>query len=326
MKNELSQSYSKALELHNKILVSAQLAQNNLWEMCAGLKEMRDGKLYKELGYQNFEDYCGSEFNMTARNARYYISILENISEEKRKTFSAFGSSKLMLLSTLSNAEQEKITAENDVESMTVKQLEEEIKELKGKNKTLEFNMNQKKSEVQSLQARLEDTGNAMRSATADKRKLKTLVENLENEIEELRSRPIEAAVTEPTENERQLKETIRNLELTTEQQLEDLQNQQLRDVRELHRKHDEELKAALAEQKRSYERKLDELESRLSDSDTEDNTLALLEVYISTARDALFNLMAFASKAMDKSSCFSQIKALLAEYEKANDELIYGR
>jgi chromosome segregation ATPase len=326
MKNELSQSYSKALELHNKILVSAQLAQNNLWEMCAGLKEMRDGKLYKELGYQNFEDYCNTEFNITRMQAHKYISIIENSTEENVNSSLHFGVTKLYLLSTLSNAEQEKITAENDVESMTVKQLEEEIKELKGKNKTLEFNMNQKKSEVQSLQARLEDTGNAMRSATADKRKLKTLVENLENEIEELRSRPIEAAVTEPTENERQLKETIRNLELTTEQQLEDLQNQQLRDVRELHRKHDEELKAALAEQKRSYERKLDELESRLSDSDTEDNTLALLEVYISTARDALFNLMAFASKAMDKSSCFSQIKALLAEYEKANDELIYGR
>lgn len=28
-KNEISKSYSKALELHNKILVSAQLAQNN---------------------------------------------------------------------------------------------------------------------------------------------------------------------------------------------------------------------------------------------------------------------------------------------------------
>ena len=103
------------------------------------------------------------------------------------------------------------------------------------------------------------------------------------------------------------------------------MQEQQLRDVRELHRKHDEELKAALAEQKNSYERKLDELENRLSDADTEDNTLALLKVYISTARDALFNLMAFASNA-NKSSCFTQIKSLLVEFEKANDELIYGR
>ena len=130
-KNEISKSYSKALELHNKILVSAQLAQNSLWDMCAGLKEMRDGKLYKELGYQNFEDYCGTEFNMTAGNARRYISIIENIPEENRAPVHGFGMKKLYLLSTLSEAEQAEITAENDVESMTVKQLEAQIKKLK---------------------------------------------------------------------------------------------------------------------------------------------------------------------------------------------------
>ena len=138
MPNELSASYSKALELHNKILVSAQLAQNNLWEMCAGLKEMRDGKLYKELGYQNFEEYCGAEFNMSRRNAYYYISIMENMSEKNVKTFSQMGKSKLFLLSTLTESEQEKLTAENDVESMTVRQLEAEVKALKADKAKLE--------------------------------------------------------------------------------------------------------------------------------------------------------------------------------------------
>ena len=101
-KNEISKSYSKALELHNKILVSAQLAQNSLWDMCAGLKEMRDGKLYKELGYQNFEDYCGTEFNMSRRNAYRYISVIENCPKENVTSGSHFGIKKLYLLSTLS--------------------------------------------------------------------------------------------------------------------------------------------------------------------------------------------------------------------------------
>ena len=137
MKNELSASYSKALDLHNKILVSAQLAQNNLWDMCAGLKEMRDGKLYKELGYQNFEAYCSTAFNMSRRNAYYYISIVENMKPENVKLISHFGTTKLFLLSSLSEAEQAEITAENDVETMTVKQLEAEIKRLKDVNSRL---------------------------------------------------------------------------------------------------------------------------------------------------------------------------------------------
>lgn len=319
MANKISQNYSKALELHNKILVSAQLAQTNLWEMCSGLKEMRDGKLYRDLGYQNFEEYCQTEFNMNRSNAHKYISIIENINSENVSTSKHFGVSKLYLLSTLSESEQAEMTEKNDVESMTVKQLETVIKNLKKSNE-------EKKSQLQSLNNRIENANNSINKYRADLYNASVENRELREQIEELESRPAEVAVAEPSEDVRQLKLTIKNLEQSTEQQLEDLQNQQIRDVRELHRKHDEELKTALAEQKSSYERKLNELESRLSDADTEENTLALLEVYISTARNALVNLMAFASRSMDRSSCFSQIKSLLVEFEKANDELIYGR
>ena len=169
MKNELSASYSKALELHNKILASAQLAQNNLWEMCSGLKEMRDGKLYKELGYQNFEDYCGTEFNMTAGNARRYISIIENIPEENRAPVHGFGMRKLYLLSTLSESEQEKITAENDVESMTVKELEKEIRQLKEKNSALKLDLDELAEEHERVCAQ----------ATSDSRTISGLRQNI---------------------------------------------------------------------------------------------------------------------------------------------------
>ena len=45
MANEITAQHAKALDLHNRIMVSAQLVQTNLWDMCNGLKEMRDGKL-----------------------------------------------------------------------------------------------------------------------------------------------------------------------------------------------------------------------------------------------------------------------------------------
>ena len=154
MTNELNRSYSKALELHNKILVSAQLAQQNLWDMCSGLKEMRDGKLYKELGYQNFEEYCEKEHGFSRSNAHKYISIVEKINLENVSPVKHFGLRKLYLLSTLSESEQEKITEENDVESMTVKQLEAEIKNLRRAN-------DEKKSQLQSLSSRLEDAHNS---------------------------------------------------------------------------------------------------------------------------------------------------------------------
>ena len=57
----ISNEYKSAVELNQKIIITAQAAQQNLYDMCIMLKQMRDDKLYKELGYANFEDYCENE-------------------------------------------------------------------------------------------------------------------------------------------------------------------------------------------------------------------------------------------------------------------------
>ena len=317
--NEITPSYSKALELHNKILVSAQLAQQNLWEMCSGLKEMRDGKLYKELGYQNFEEYCGTEFNMTARNARNYISIIENISAENRKTFSAFSTSKLYLLSTLSESEQEKITAENNVESLTVKQLEAEIKNLRRAN-------DEKKSLLQSLNDRLSDANDSLANYRCTISRLNTQNDKLQEQIKDLEFRPVEVAVTEPSEDVRQLKLTIKNLERVSADQIDRLQEDHLAAERQIHQKY----RQGIERQRNEFEERIAELEVELEDAEnggtTHDGELGMLDIYIKTAHDALFSLIGFASKCSDKSACFSAVKTLLAEFQEANDELIYGR
>lgn len=72
-----------------------------------------------------FEKYCENECGFFRQQAHKYISIIENIPPENRASMHGFGMTKLSLLSTLSESEQEKITAENDVRSMTVREPEE---------------------------------------------------------------------------------------------------------------------------------------------------------------------------------------------------------
>lgn len=127
----INSNYTTAVALNQQIITAAALAQENLYRMCVLLKQMRDDKLYKELGYQNFEDYCENEVGFSSRNARNYISVIENISEEKRKTFSAFGMSKLSLLASLSESQQEEIHQTVDLESVSVRELKAEIAKLK---------------------------------------------------------------------------------------------------------------------------------------------------------------------------------------------------
>ena len=78
--NELSTQYKTAAELNQKIIFTAQMAQQNLFKMCYMLKRMRDEKLYRELGYTSFEDYCENEVGFSSRNARNYISVINGFS------------------------------------------------------------------------------------------------------------------------------------------------------------------------------------------------------------------------------------------------------
>ena len=99
--NELSAEYKTAVKLNQKIIFAAQMAQKNLYDMCMMLKEMRDNKLYKELGYQNFEDYCENEVGFNRNQAHKYITIIENYGENVSSRIN-FGVTKLYLLSSLS--------------------------------------------------------------------------------------------------------------------------------------------------------------------------------------------------------------------------------
>ena len=291
-KNEISKSYSKALELHNKILVSAQLAQNSLWDMCAGLKEMRDGKLYKELGYQNFEDYCGTEFNISRRHALRYISIFENYTKENVTSMSHFGATKLYLLSTLSESEQEKITAENDVESMTVKQLESEIKELK-----------------LDLDELAEEHERTCEQATADSKTISGLRQNisaLNQTIEELESRPIEVAVAEPSDEVRRLEDTIKNLQRVTDEQLDRVQEDHLAAERKLRQEH----AAELEQQKKEFEEKL------AAARNAEGDDKQVFKAYFSAAYDTFNRMLAFAKASPNKEFFREKINKLITTLE----------
>ncbi len=289
MTNEITAQHAKALDLHNRIMVSAQLVQTHLWDMCNGLKEMRDGKLYKELGYQNFEEYCENECGFSRQQAHKYISIIENVKLENVNSSLHFGTTKLYLLSTLSEADQQKITAENDVSEMTVRELEREIRELKTDNERLNDSNTSAKTQ---LEIALKD----YRRVNKEKTQLKDKVADLEDEITELRSRPIEATVTETTDEVRQLKETIKNIEISTEQQMKQMEEEHVADIRELHEKNRAETQKQLDAQKAEYEEKLREAAVPAQKDDKEE-----FKGYFSAAYYSFSRMIDFAKESENK-------------------------
>lgn len=128
---QVTDSYIKAVNLNRRIITAAQLAQQSLYDMCMGFKEMRDSKLYKELGYQNFEDYCEQETGFKRSQVYNYISIVEKLPEDFVQSIGQIGMTKALLLTKLSDEERTEITENTDLESTSVRELEQQIKQIR---------------------------------------------------------------------------------------------------------------------------------------------------------------------------------------------------
>ena len=232
-----NERYAEAYRLNAQICTSIQAVQQSAYEMFRALKQMRDGKLYKELGYQNFEEYCENEAGISRRHAYRYISIYENLPEDFVTSCHKIGVQKLCLLTALTDDQREEITQTVDLESTTVRELKEQIAALKEESeldRKERDNANEAaqrwKNTAQSAQAdnqRLEDqvqslTDQVKEAEEAKERNRLTLrgiidkkvelVHQLEAKVKELESRPIETAVVDHTEEIDTLKKEIESL------------------------------------------------------------------------------------------------------------------
>ena len=218
--NELSAEYKTAVKLNQKIIFAAQMAQKNLYDMCVMLKEMRDNKLYKELGYQNFEVYCENEVGFNRSQAHKYISIIENVSENVYSS-KHFGVTKLYLLSSLSESQQEELQEKVKVEDVSVRELKEEIKKLKDMNEATEKQLDDTEHQLREENTKRIHLQSDLLSIKSKNRSLTHDLDTAQKKITELENRP--ATVVEDmqakVENEQlraeleQAKQTIEDME-----------------------------------------------------------------------------------------------------------------
>ena len=196
----LTKQHKTAIELNQKILITAQAAQQNLYDMCVMLKQMRDDKLYKELGYQNFEDYCENEVGFSYRHSHRLITIIENV--KNLTTLSGLGSSKLSLLATLSEPEQEQIQQNVNVEDVSYRELKAEIAKLKDAHK----------KELKELSDENTKLNGKMKELVSDADTVRAELAEANEKITELESRPVEVAVQDNPESSKKIEELNRKL------------------------------------------------------------------------------------------------------------------
>lgn len=303
--NELSAEYIKAVELDRRIKTSAQLAQQSLYDMCMGFKEMRDSRLYKELGYSDFGEYCEQETGFKRTNVYNYISVAENLPEDFVHSSGQIGIKKLTLLSTLSDEQRETITETTDIENTTVKELKAKIDSVKKQNDALHEEMRYREEEHETKSQKFKDR-----------------IAELEAEIKELENRPIEVAVETDSKEVANLKDAMRRVDLDWSEKYSKLEEDSLKDRRELLQKAEQaekdkqdklsQLREELDRTKAEYEKKL---AGKVDTAPVQDDK-AIFKAYLSTAVDSVTRLVDFVNEHNDSDNygLFTQKARQLAD------------
>ena len=184
----LSKDYKTAVELDQRIKMTAKTFTEDFIQLCRLLDEMCSKKLYKEFGYQTFYDYCDKEIGLKPTQSKKWAKIGEGFKENGQSTvhFENLGTEKLYLLAKLDEPEREEIQQTVNLEETSVRELKAEIAKLKDDN-----------DKIRSAKISMESD---LLSVKSNNRSLRHQLDDAEKKIADLESRPVEIAVQEDEE------------------------------------------------------------------------------------------------------------------------------
>ena len=148
---------------------------------------MRDGKLYKELGYNSFEDYTENEVGLSRFMAYKYAAIADMKNVE---SIQQIGVTKLALLAKLDEPQREEIQQSVNVEEVSVRELKAEIDKLNKEKDGFKERQDKLLTRNKELVNELERTGKKLDQTENDLDEANETVQSLSRQLEELESRP----------------------------------------------------------------------------------------------------------------------------------------
>lgn len=202
--SEATVEESRFRALHTEIMANGNMMAECAVVMARKLKEMKDTKLYETAGFATFGEYAETACGIKERQAYNYISIVENLSGEFLQTTAKIGVSKLSLLASMDEGDRADLISEHGekLDEMTVKEMDKLKRDYENRIQQLQMSFDDEKSELEKA---LKD---------AENERQEQLKENteLEEELENLKNKPIEVKATAETAELAKKKEEINAL------------------------------------------------------------------------------------------------------------------
>lgn len=150
----------RAAQLTQRIMANGKIAASSMIEMGRDLKTVRDERLFTELGFGSFEEYCEKKVGIGKRHGYNFIQVYEKFGEEKLQQLQGLGITKLLEIAKLDDEDAEDLMRNNDVSGLSTRELSAEVEKYKNKYEQLTMLLEEEKSknaESASLESQVEE-------------------------------------------------------------------------------------------------------------------------------------------------------------------------
>lgn len=190
---EVTPDVLEAREVHAEIMASKKTVALGIYELARGLKRMRDDELYKELGFDNFRDYCEKMAKVNASQAYKYIKTYESLGDAALQSAGSLGIEKLFLVTQLPPEERGDALGEpGKIEGMSVKELREFVAKARqwGDQLTfLEHELEVSDDDRREAEEKLEEVTKKLAAVEEEsQRKLSNQYSAMNSQLEELKA------------------------------------------------------------------------------------------------------------------------------------------
>lgn len=178
----------RAVKLTRQIISNGNIAASCMVEMGRDLKTVRDERLFSEMGYESFEEYCEKKVGVGKRHGYNFIQVFERFGEEKLAQLQGLGITKLLDMAKLDDEEVSDLMQNNNVAELSTRELSAKIEEYRNKYEQLTLQLEEEKSKNADstlLESQVEELRKQLEAARQANENMKSGAHNAEKCFEE---------------------------------------------------------------------------------------------------------------------------------------------
>lgn len=156
----------EAVRIDNEIQMWASQIGTAVYNIGKNLTIMKEKELYRELGYESFDEYTEQKYQLKKSQSSKYIAVYNNLDEQYILDNQSAGIQKLYMLSQISEEDREAVGG--NLSDVSVTELKAELEKVKQEREGIQMELFGMQEKEKTVEERMEEEINRRVLAKAD--------------------------------------------------------------------------------------------------------------------------------------------------------------